>query len=132
MGTSYRLSEAELTGRFPNLPAAAPGVTALAQDERSVLGHLQLFAIFNHPTGVFAQWSSDYFRQANSGYAPARPGDAFWQHNVFIGYRFPHRRAEARLGVLNLTDHDYRLNPLNLQNELPRTRTFVASLKWNF
>ena len=42
------------------------------------------------------------------------------------------RRIEARLGVLNLTDHDYRLNPLTLYNDLPRERTIVASLKIYF
>jgi hypothetical protein len=36
------------------------------------------------------------------------------------------------VGVLNITDQDYRLNPLTLYNELPRERTFVASLKFFF
>ena len=36
------------------------------------------------------------------------------------------------LGILNLTDRDYRLNPLNLTTELPRTRTFYASLRFSF
>jgi hypothetical protein len=40
--------------------------------------------------------------------------------------------VEARVGVLNLADQNYRLNPLTLYNELPRERTFVASLKWYF
>jgi len=34
--------------------------------------------------------------------------------------------------LLNITDQDYRLNPLNITPELPRTRTLVASLKFNF
>jgi hypothetical protein len=41
-------------------------------------------------------------------------GDDFWQHNVWSGYRFPRRRAELRLGVLNLADQDYRLNSAKL------------------
>jgi outer membrane receptor protein involved in Fe transport len=131
-GASYRLSEAELTTVFADLPESAAGVSALNQNERAVLGQLQFSAIFNHETGCFAQWHSDFFHQTNFGYTPIRPDDAFWQHNVFVGYRFPHRRAEIRLGVLNLTDRDYRLNPLNLQSELPRSRTFMASLKLNF
>jgi len=36
------------------------------------------------------------------------------------------------VGVLNLTDQDYRLNPLNLYPDLPRSRTFAASLQFNF
>jgi hypothetical protein len=37
-----------------------------------------------------------------------------------------------RVGLLNITDQDYRLNPLNLYRELPRERTLAASLKFNF
>jgi hypothetical protein len=36
------------------------------------------------------------------------------------------------LGVLNLTDQDYHLNPLNLYNELPRSRTLELRLQFNF
>jgi hypothetical protein len=48
------------------------------------------------------------------------------------GYRFAHRHAEVRVGVLNLPDADYRLNPLNLYAELPGAPMFVASLRLNF
>jgi outer membrane receptor protein involved in Fe transport len=58
--------------------------------------------------------------------------DSFWQHNVFAGYRFLKRRVSIQAGILNLTDQDYRLNPLNLYSELPRTRTFVAKFQFNF
>jgi hypothetical protein len=34
--------------------------------------------------------------------------------------------------LLNLTDRDYHLNPLNLYSELPRERTLAASFKFNF
>ena len=63
---------------------------------------------------------------------PDRPGDDFWQFNVFAGWRFLNRRIEARIGVLNLADRDYKLNPLNLTPELPRARTFTAWLRFNF
>jgi len=36
------------------------------------------------------------------------------------------------LGILNLAGRDYRLNPLDLYNELPRSRTFSARLGFNF
>ena len=125
------MSEARLQTRLPELGGVS-GVSLLNQDERAVLQHGQLFVLFNHPSGFFAEWSSDWFHQDNHGYSPTLPGDDFWQHNIFAGYVFPHRRAELRLGILNLTDHDYRLNPLNLQSELPRHRTFTASVRINF
>ena len=51
---------------------------------------------------------------------------------MFAGYRFWQRHAEARIGVLNITDEDYRLNPLTLYSELPRERTFYASFRFYF
>lgn len=131
VGGQYRLSEAKLETRLPQLDGVS-GVSFLNADNRAVLHHGQLFLLFNHPSGFFAEWSSDWYHQDNHGYAGGLAGDDFWQHNVFAGYVFPHRRAELRLGVLNITDKNYRLNPLNLQAELPRGRTFAASLRLNF
>jgi hypothetical protein len=36
------------------------------------------------------------------------------------------------VGVLNLLDNDYRLDPINQYAELPRSRTFYARLLLNF
>jgi len=131
VGARYRVSRAELNTSFPDLAGLA-GLSALVQNERALLQHAQLYLLFNHPSGIFGEWSSDWYQQSNRGYTPDLPGDDFWQHNFFLGYRFPHRHAELRLGILNLTDRDYRLNPLNLQSELARRRTFTASLRINF
>jgi len=108
------------------------GVAALDQNQRAVLQHGQILLIYNHPCGFFAGWSSDWYQQINHGYSPGLPGDDFWQHEIFAGYEFPHRRGELRLDLLNLTGQDYRLNPLNPQYGLARGRTFTASLRLNF
>ncbi len=73
-------------------------------------------------------WSA----QSNSGYTPDMPGDDFVQFNAYAGYRLPRRLAEMQVGVLDIGDRDYQLNPLNLYSELPRERTFVAEFKFNF
>jgi hypothetical protein len=130
VGARYRVSEAKLNTRLPEL-AGVSGASGLEQNERAVLHHGQLFLIYNHPCGFFAEWSSDWYHQDNHGYTPNLPGDDFWQQNVFAGYVFSHRRAELRLGILNLADQDYRLNPLNLQSDLARRRTFTALLRLN-
>jgi outer membrane receptor protein involved in Fe transport len=104
----------------------------LSQNNRAILHQLAFNLTLNHPTGLFAQWQSAWYHRSNSGYTPALADADFWQHNVFAGYRFPRRYAEVRLGVLNLFDTDYRLNPLNPYAALPRARTFTASLKLNF
>ena len=129
----YRVSDANLDTRLPQIPEDALDLAAQEQNEHSTLHQVALSLNYQHPRGCFSQWESVWSRQENSGYAnPARPGDPFWQHNVWVGYRFPRRRAELRVGVLNLADTDYRLNPLNYYQVLPRGRTVVVSLRLNF
>ena len=43
-----------------------------------------------------------------------------------------HYFSKVSVGIINLTDQDYRLDPLTLYNELLRERTFVARLKLFF
>jgi hypothetical protein len=134
VGTRYRLSNAELHDQFTGMPADiySPAGVRPAQEFEALLHQLDLFAVFNHSSGFFAQADGTWYAQSNRGYEPDLPGDDFWQVNLFAGYRLFHRRAELKLGVLNLADQDYRLNPLNLMNELPRSRTLLVNLKFAF
>jgi Tfp pilus assembly protein PilF len=138
VGGHYRLAKAELEDRFTDVLAGVdiqdPSVSKgfrRNQDLEAVLHELELHVIYQHPSGIFGVFESLWYRQNNTGYQPDRPGDNFWQINLFGGYRFPGRKIEIRLGVLNVTDKDYRLNPLTLYNELPRDRTFFARLQFN-
>jgi len=131
VGSRYSASQGYLVTTLPEL-ANARGVVAQEQNERALLQHGQWYLIYNHPCGFFAEWSTDWYHQENHGTASMMGVQDFWQHNLYAGYVFPHRRAEIRLGLLNLTDQDYRLNPLNLQSGLARGRTFTASLRLNF
>ncbi len=126
----YQLSDARLDSQFPAIPVAVTPAANTRQE--ATLHELGLGAVFNHPSGFFGSGEAVWYQQSNRGYTPDLPGDDFWHFNVFAGYRFLNRRAEIRVGVLNLTDQDYRLNPLNLHSELRRTRTFVAGLKLQF
>ncbi len=128
LGARYRISRAELSERFPDIPDTAIGLGQLEGDERATLQQLALTLNFHHRSGVFAQWESGWYHQSNSDYAD----EDFWQHDLMVGYRLPRRHAEVRLGLLNLFDTDYRLNPLNLHAALPRARTFAVSLRLNF
>ena len=128
----YRLSEAKLIGQFPEIPDAATGLGQLEQNNRAVLHQIAVALNFNHRSGLFAQWESSWYHQNNFGYSTALPTEDFWQHNLLVGYRFAHRHAELRTGILNLADTDYRMNPLNFGAALPRGRTFVVSLRLNF
>jgi hypothetical protein len=129
VGTSYRVSEARLKDRFIEFPAAT---TFASVEPIAVLQQVHAYAIYDLPCGFFSIFDAAWYRQNNEGYTPDIPGDDFWQLNAYAGYRFLRRRAEIRVGVLNLTDQDYQLNPLNLYSELPRDRTFTARLRFNF
>ena len=134
VGARYRLSEANLKSDYPDVPATAiwQMTEPKQSDQSAFLQQLTLSVNFNHRSGFFAQWLTHWTAQNNSGYATALAGDNFWQHDFVAGYRFLQRRAEVSVGVLNLTDQDYRLNPLNLTAESPRHRTLVAGAKFNF
>ena len=127
-GARYQLSDAELHTQFPNVPTTpVPG-----QNNEATMHHVTLSINYANPCGFFARAEGVWYDQSNYGYTPDEPGDNFCQFNIFAGYRFFHRAAEIQLGILNLTDRNYQLNPLNLYNDLPRERTVSALFKFYF
>ncbi len=133
VGAQYRWSQAVLEDNFPGLPSS-PFIPSYQQysKEKGSLSQVDLTAIYNHPSGFFAEGEALWNSQYNSGYTPGEPGDEFWQFNAFIGYRSPHRRMQASIGLLNIGNQGYNLNPLNLYNELPYKRTLALSFQFNF
>ena len=134
VGARYRLSQAQLEDSFTEVSSSAltAGGFQPHRDLEATLHQLHLFGVFNHPSGFFSSAGAVWTSQSNKGYSPDRPGDDFWQFNIEAGWRFARRRVELRLALLNLTDQDYNLNPLNLTAELPRERTLAAGLRFNF
>jgi tetratricopeptide (TPR) repeat protein len=129
VGASYRFIRSEYALATPAL-AAFPG--ASRQTRSSELHQLELTAAWHHPSGFFARCGGIWTRQDNDGFEPAEPGDDFWQVNLLAGYRFRSNRGDVSLGVRNLLDSDYRLEPLNPYSELPRERVFVARCRIEF
>jgi Flp pilus assembly protein TadD len=139
LGVQYRLSYAQLDANYPEVSANydhlyhAPNAPFFPyQSQKATLNQVNLYAICNLPCGFFSEADARWFGQNNRGYSPAEPGDDFWQFDAFVGYRFWHRAAQVTVGVLNLGDQNYSLNPLNAYNEMARTRTFVARFQFNF
>ncbi|MEO5803944.1 MAG: TonB-dependent receptor [Verrucomicrobiota bacterium] len=130
VGARYQLSRAELDARYPEIPRTVSSANHTRND--ATLNHLSLFALVNYSSGLFARAEANWYSQSNGGYRPTLSGDDFWQLNLYAGYRFYRRHAQVQIGLLNLTDQDYNLNPLNLHAELPRSRTLAASLQFNF
>ena len=133
-GSVYRLSHAKLKDNFPSISDAV-GAGSGFSPRTTMSGTLQtldLHAIYQHPSGLFAQLKGSWTRQVNGDSQAALAGDDFWQWDILAGYRFPRRRAEITVGVLNLTGRDYHLTPLNLRQDTARERTFYARFNFNF
>jgi Flp pilus assembly protein TadD len=127
VGARYRLTWARLEHRFNE-----SRLGSLDKDEEAMLHQVNLHAIYHLPCGFFSQFHAIWSRQDNEEALSVLPGDNFWHLNLYAGYRFLQRRAEVRVGLLNITDRDYQLHPLTLYSELPRERTFYAALKLSF
>jgi len=132
LNARYQLTQAVLNQNFVDVPSGVLGNVPPRQRLEGVLHEVDLSIVYNHPCGFFAQPEAHWYSQVNRGYGPAEPGDNFWQLNAFAGYRFLRRKLEISLGVLNITDQNYNLNPLNSYNELPRGRTLAVRGQINF
>jgi Tfp pilus assembly protein PilF len=130
LGAQYRFAHSSLDSIFPAIATFLPP-PANRSDEAD-LHRLSLNVLFNHPSGFYALAESQSFFQHNASSVTRLPGDSFQQLNFFAGYRFRQERAEITVGALNVTDQDYRLNPLSVYQELPRKRVFYARVRFRF
>jgi len=139
VGAAYRFSRAELSRNLPGVPLAA--YPEGRRFDSSDLNNVKLYALFSHPAGFFARAEADSYWQMNdartydtAGNATTSelPNDEFCQFNAWLGYRFRRALGDVRVGVLNIGDTNYKLNPLNAYTELPRERVFTAQLRLRF
>lgn len=124
-GISYRVSEAGLNSSYQDvaLPLSPGRQGALLQLARGYL-------LMNHPSGFFLHTEALWTHQSLREDLALLPDEDYWQFNVFAGYRFYKRRAEIRLGLLNVTDTDFRIHPISVLAPMPRERTFTLTFKW--
>ena len=109
-----------------------PDVIDRDSRQKATLHQGQIFALYNHPSGFSGSIEGYWARQSNVGYFPDEPGDNIFQLNAYVGYRLRRNFGDLTLGFLNLTDQDYKLNPLNYYNELPRNRTLLVRVRLSF
>jgi tetratricopeptide (TPR) repeat protein len=128
-GVAYHLTSANVAynTQVPGIASETGRVV-----NQSTLHQTTLFANYNLPCGFFSQFQANWWAQGNKGFAVNEPGGDFWQFNFFAGYRFPKRHMEIQVGVLNLANQDYHLEPLTYYLQQAPTRTFYSSLKFNF
>ena len=129
-GANYSVIFSDLQTVFPAIPKS---VSPQADSRvKATLHQGQIFAIYNHPSGWFGSLEGYWARQSNVGYVPDIPGDEIFQLNAYVGYRFRRNYGAVTLGLLDINDQDYKLNPLNYYNELPRERTLAVQVRLNF
>lgn len=128
-GVRYRISEARLSRAYPEFD---PSICLGCGTDDGTLQVVAAHGRFQHPAGFFAGAEGQWWSQDLEANLRGLAGDSFWQFNLFTGYRSPHRRVEVTLGLLNVTDQDYRLHPVNVRGALSRERTFLASFAFNF
>jgi hypothetical protein len=141
---SYALTQARISDHFNDITLTGANAAEVdnfypESNQSALLHQVSLQLIYNHPTGFFADFQANWYGQSSQengqnslGYQSLSSADQFWQLNIFGGYRFPGRKAEFRVGFLNLTGQDYQLNPLTLYNELPHALTFTTRFQINY
>lgn len=129
LGARYTYTHGELDRAFPELSAA--GVNGFSSEESSSLHQAEAYLIWNGASGWYSRLNARFFSQDNSGYAPARPGDSWTQLDFAVGKRFFDSRGTLECGVLNLTDENYRFNPVLTQPEHPRERVFFVEMRFD-
>lgn len=129
-GLQYRISESELESQFGGIPTEVSG--NFRSNQSALLQQAGAHLLFYHSSGLFTKFEARWTHQHNDLQNQFLPGDDFWQFDLMVGYRFLDRRAEVSVGVLNLTDENYRLNPLTPYAEFRRERTLVTQLRFLF
>ncbi len=132
VGIRYRLSYGELKNSFPTLSPTIANTTGIPGEINGTMHQVNTYLLYNLRCGFFARAEGNWYKQSLRGFNNTTPGDDFYQLNAYAGYRFAQRRAELRVGVLNILGQDYRLSPINLYNEISRDRTFTAMVKFTF
>ena len=124
-GAYFRRTFAELHDTYPQIPVLF-GANAFSE---SGLDEWVLTGNWNSSSGWFARVEAHRYSQTLGGVVDGYigttpPGDAFWQDNALIGYRFDRARAEVSVGVLDMTNRNYNLSPLTyFAPDLPHSRT---------
>ncbi len=128
VGARYKLTHAELQDTYPGTLGSI--LTPATPSQRAMLYQGTSYLLFNHSSGFFAGVEAQWYAQHN--HSSTLPDDSFVQENLYLGYRLPHQKGDLTIGLLNIGDQNYNLNPLNSHEELPHERLLLARLRLRF
>jgi outer membrane receptor protein involved in Fe transport len=83
------------------------------------------------PTGFFGKIGATYVDQKTKFVTDNKTGvlldtfkDNFWVIDASLGYRFPKRYGQIKIGVSNLLDQDFRYQSAGIDTQLPQRSTY--------
>lgn len=127
-GARYRISRAVLDTALPDVPPGLAAGSGAILHPRGTLHELNLSALYNHDSGLFAGGRASFVQQFNGGDQSILADDHFWQVDLLAGYRSPRRHWEISLNLLNLTGQNYHLAPINLHTDTSRRRELAVQV----
>ncbi len=101
-------------------------------DSRASLYTGALYARYQNTNGWFAGADLQYWVQQSHSLVPEIPDSYVPNINLSIGYRLQQQRGEITFSILNLSDEEYELNPVNNYSEPPHERSFVVQTRFSF
>ncbi len=91
-----------------------------------------LYARYQNPNGWFAGTDLQYWIQQSHSLSPEIEDTYAPNLNLSFGYRLQKQRGEITFSILNLTDEEYEMNPVNNFSQAPHERTFVIQTRFSF
>jgi outer membrane receptor protein involved in Fe transport len=136
-GARYQAAHDTLDQNLNGIDAAffANPFSQFSARQEGLLHTVSIDALAHNSYGFFLQANATWRLQNDlfdTNLGGDLPQEDFWQFNVFAGYRTPKRHFEGQIGLLNITDQDYRLHPINVWQTIPRGRTLALTARINF
>jgi len=128
IGAEYAYTLADFAEAYSEIPREFPA----SHQESARRHHLHPFVSLNRKSGVFARMDGHYVSGNTDLHSGIEAEDSLGQWDVRIGYRFPRQQGDLSLGLLNITDADYRLGPLIAAGDYPRSRSLNLRIRLRF
>lgn len=131
IGASFTWQHAQIDEQLKN-DYDVSNTSPYLDDTSATLYTGSLYARYQHTNGWFAGTDLQYWIQQSHSISPEIADTYAPNLNLSFGYRLQQQRGEITFSILNLTDEEYELNPVNNYNQPPHERTFVIQTRFSF
>ncbi len=131
VGVSFTWQYAHIDEQLDN-DLGVSSTSPYLDDTSATLYTGSVYARYQNTNGWFAGTDLSYWIQQSDSITPEIGDTNAPNLNLSIGYRLQKQRGEITFSILNLTDEEYELNPVNNYSEPPHERTFVIQTRFSF